>query len=44
MPTIVTTAEEARAAWVLTPANTDDELAAWRALYEAARRPASAQL
>ena len=39
MGTIVTSADKARAAWVLTRANTDDELAAWRALYEAAAGP-----
>ena len=41
MATIVTTADKARAAWVLAPANTDDELAAWNRLYDAAvPRPA----
>ncbi len=43
MASIVTTADEARTAWVLAPANTDDELAAWRALYEAAVGPPPAR-
>ena len=33
---MVTSTEAARAAWVLAPANTDDELAAWNRLYDAA--------
>lgn len=38
---IVTSADKARIAWVLTRANTDDELAAWNRLYDAAvPRPA----
>jgi hypothetical protein len=32
----VTTADEARMVWILTPANAPGELDAWRAAYEAA--------
>jgi hypothetical protein len=33
------TADEARAAWILTPLNADAELAAWLAAYEASVGP-----
>ena len=38
----VTSADKARTAWILTPPNTDDELTAWLAAYEATVGPAPA--
>jgi hypothetical protein len=35
----VTSADEARAAWILTPPNTGNELEAWLAAYEASVGP-----